>query len=81
MNNKIKDILLCGFDIIQGRVSVFRINSQITRYQVFSDDYRFPFNAVYSEEDIDIAVDKFLLIVNQIRSTNDKKIKERAKSV
>lgn len=81
MNNKIKDMLLCGFDIIQGRVSVFRINGQITRYQVFSDDYRFLFNAVYSEENIDIAVDKFLLIVNQIRSTNDKKIKERAKSV
>lgn len=81
MNKRIKEMLDLGFDIIHGRASIYTIRGHINRIQVYSDDYRFPYSAVYNEDEIDIAVDKFILVINQIRQSHDKKLKERVKSV
>jgi hypothetical protein len=73
---EILDMLNFGFTLTLGRVTISNINSAIyPRIQVYSDDFRCPFSAVYHKHEAEIAVDKFIGILNQIKGRNGKKPK------
>lgn len=72
MKKRILEMLLCDFDVSKGRVSIFRLNSAVPRYQVLSEDFRHPYCQTYDELEMEIAVDKFLLILNLIKDKSDK---------
>ena len=73
MNKKIIEFVSAGFDMSFGRVTISHIYGQIHRIQVYSDDYRCKFTGVYILDDIEIAVDKFVGIINQVRNAKSKK--------
>lgn len=77
---KIEEFIKLGYELTKGRVVLSELNGKVRRYQVYSDDFRFPFSAVYNETDLDIAVDKFILIINEIKRTNDKHKKSKAEN-
>lgn len=66
---QVKQMLLDGFELRLGHVFIGRVKYRIPapyHYQVQSEDHRFLFSALYYPEEIESAVDKFCLIINQI---------------
>lgn len=77
MNSQILALLLRGFNISYGRVSInFLKGNVIDRVEVVSDDFRYLYHQVYNETEFEAAVDKFILILNQIKKKNVSKSKK-----
>ena len=67
MNKHVLALVNAGCDVSLGRVCISHIRGAIHRIQVFSDDYRFKYSQVYNLDDMELAVDKFIAITNQIK--------------
>ena len=74
----LRKLLLDGFEFRHGHVFIGRINNRppaSTEWQVHSDDHRHLFSALYAPHELEIAVDKFCLILNQIEDRKSGKPK------
>lgn len=73
MYKEVLNMVSRGFSLSWGRVSITHIRGFIPRIHVESDDYRCRFSDMYQVKDIDIAVDKFILLINQVKNAKSKK--------
>ncbi len=66
MSREIIKLLLDGFFLCKDGVTICKLDGVKKRYQVFSDNYSCKCCHFYNMDELDIAVDKFLLVLGQV---------------